>query len=150
MISLEQIRLLEARIDKAVEMIKRLKAENSSLRSTLDSAQARMQDLETRIRDFKVDQEEIEQSILRAINSLDELEDEVSDAQEEKTSPASGKRRESTAAAGSSGKPRASQSDAPDQKADAEPPDDREPSDAEAREDEEDASGEEARELDIF
>ena len=82
MISLEQIHLLEARIDKAVELIKRLKAENSTLRKTLDSAQSRMQDLEARVQELKSDQGEIEQSILRAIHSLDELEDEVSGSQE--------------------------------------------------------------------
>jgi peptidoglycan hydrolase CwlO-like protein len=80
MISLEQIRLLEAKIIKAVELIRTLKAENTSLRKTLDSAQARMQDLEKLVGQLKTDQKEIEQSILRAIQNLDALEDEVSDS----------------------------------------------------------------------
>jgi len=79
MISLEQIRLLEAKITKAVELIRTLKVENSNLRNTLDSAQSRMQDLEKLVGDLKTDQREIEASILRAMQNLDQLEDEVSE-----------------------------------------------------------------------
>ena len=82
MISLEQIRLLEAKITKAAELIRTLKAENKSLRKTLDSAQSRMQDLETLVGDLKRDQKEIEAGILRAIKNLDQLEDEVSEPSE--------------------------------------------------------------------
>jgi len=77
MISLEQIRLLEARVVKAVELINTLKAENNSLRAAIDSAQSRMQDLEKLVGDLKTDQREIERGILRAIENLDQLEDEV-------------------------------------------------------------------------
>ena len=82
MISLEQIRLLEAKITKAVELIRSLKKENASLRHTLDSAQARMQDLERMVGDLKTDQKEIEAGIVRALENLDHLEDEVSETQE--------------------------------------------------------------------
>ena len=54
----------------------------TSLRNTLDSAQARMQDLERMVGDLKTDQKEIEAGILRALENLDHLEDEVSQAQE--------------------------------------------------------------------
>ena len=83
MINLEQIQKLEARVTKAVQLIKTLKTENQSLRQTLDSAQARMQELEDRINNFKSDQKDIEQSVLRALENLNELEDEINDSQTE-------------------------------------------------------------------
>ena len=81
MINLEQIQTLETRVNKAVELIKSLKAENQSLRRTLDSAQARMQELEKLVGDFRSDQKDIEDCILRALGNLDELEDEISEQQ---------------------------------------------------------------------
>jgi len=83
MINLEQIQKLEARVTKAVELIKALKAENQSLRRTLDSEQRRMQELEALVGDFKSDQKDIEECILRALENLNELEDEIADRQEE-------------------------------------------------------------------
>jgi peptidoglycan hydrolase CwlO-like protein len=77
MISLEQIRLLENKITKAVELIKSLKDENKTLRRAVNSAQTRMRDLEKLVGDFKSDQQEIEQCILRALENLDRLEEEV-------------------------------------------------------------------------
>lgn len=77
MISLEQIRLLETKITKAVELIKSLKDENKTLRRAVNSAQTRMRDLEKLVGDFKSDQQEIEQCILRALENLDRLEEEV-------------------------------------------------------------------------
>ena len=87
MINLAQIQKLEARVTKAVELIKALKAENQSLRGTLDSAQSRMQELEALVDDFKGDQKDIEECILRALENLNELEDEISDRQEENSEP---------------------------------------------------------------
>lgn len=83
MINLEQIQKLEARVTKAVQLIKSLKTENQNLRQTLDSAQARMQELEDSINNFKSDQKDIEQSLLRALENLNELEDEINDSQAE-------------------------------------------------------------------
>ena len=79
MISLEQIRLLEARINKAVELIRSLKDENKTLRRAVNAAQTRMRELEKLVGDFKSDQQEIEQCILRALENLDRLEEEVTD-----------------------------------------------------------------------
>lgn len=81
MINLEQIQKLEARVTKAVELIKALKEENRALRRTLDSAQSRMQELESLVGDFRSDQKDIEECILRALENLNELEDEISDRQ---------------------------------------------------------------------
>ncbi len=77
MITLEQIRQLEAKIVKAVELIRSLKEENKTLRRAVNSAQGRMHELEKLVDDFKSDQQEIEQCIVRALDNLDRLEEEV-------------------------------------------------------------------------
>jgi chromosome segregation ATPase len=80
MISLEQIRLLENRITKALERIGKLREENQALRGGIDSANKRMKELEAMIEGFKADQKEIEEIVVRALGTLDELEDGISPA----------------------------------------------------------------------
>jgi hypothetical protein len=75
MITLEQIRLLESKITRALELIRVLKDENSTLRKGLESAQRRMRELETLVEGFKTDQKEIESVIVRTLHNLDELEE---------------------------------------------------------------------------
>ena len=75
MITLEQIRLLESKITRALELIRVLKEENSTLRKGLESAQKRMRELETLVDGFKTDQKEIESVIVRTLHNLDELEE---------------------------------------------------------------------------
>jgi hypothetical protein len=75
MITLEQIRLLESKITRALELIRVLKDENSTLRKGLESAQRRMRELETLVDGFKTDQKEIESVIVRTLHNLDELEE---------------------------------------------------------------------------
>jgi hypothetical protein len=75
MISLEQIRLLESKISRAIELIKVLKEENGTLRKGLESAQKRMKELESLVDGFKTDQREIESVIVRTLHNLDELEE---------------------------------------------------------------------------
>jgi len=75
MISLEQIRLLEGKITRAIELIHVLKDENATLRRGLDSAQKRMKELESLVDGFKADQKEIESVIVRTLRHLDDLEE---------------------------------------------------------------------------
>ena len=75
MISLEQIRLLESKISRAIELIRILKDENGTLRKGLESAQKRMKELESLVDGFKTDQREIESVIVRTLHNLDELEE---------------------------------------------------------------------------
>jgi hypothetical protein len=92
MISLEQIRLLESKISRAIELIRILKEENGTLRKGLESAQKRMKELESLVDGFKTDQREIESVIVRTLHNLDELEE----------STAAGKRAEHAGAGASS------------------------------------------------
>jgi TolA-binding protein len=75
MITLEQIRLLESKITRAIELIRVLKEENATLRKGLESAQKRMKELESLVDGFKADQREIESVIVRTLHTLDELEE---------------------------------------------------------------------------
>jgi chromosome segregation ATPase len=78
MISLEQIQKLEARVGKAVELIRSLRQENASLTRRLGEYQTRIDELEVLIGKFKQDQGEIEKGIMSALEQLDALEDGLS------------------------------------------------------------------------
>jgi chromosome segregation ATPase len=77
MISLEQIRILEQKVNKAVGVVSRLQEENRVLRRTLESSQAKMLELESLVNTFKQDQKEIEKGIVGVLDKLDRLEDEI-------------------------------------------------------------------------
>ncbi|WP_455382864.1 cell division protein ZapB [Salinispira pacifica] len=77
MVNLEQIRLLESRVQKAVQNIQKLREENRSLRASLSKYEQRIGDLEGMVGEFKTGQDEIEQSITSALKQLDRLEDEL-------------------------------------------------------------------------
>lgn len=75
MINLQQIRKLEDKVLKAVEIINSLRDENKSLRERLNSYEDKILDLEELIERFKNEQHEIENGILNTIKKLDFLED---------------------------------------------------------------------------
>jgi len=74
-ITLDQIRLLEGKITKALDLVRALREENSTLRKGLESAQKRMKELETTVDSLKTDQREIESIIVRTLHNLDDLEE---------------------------------------------------------------------------
>ncbi len=77
MITLEQIRTLESKVQKAVELIEGLRSENAMLTKKLETYQKRINELEILVEEFKQDQVQIEQGIIHALNQLEELEDVV-------------------------------------------------------------------------
>lgn len=83
MIRLEQIKLLESRVNKAVELIRHLREENGKLRKGVESAQVRIQELERVVEEFRTDQREIEKRIVRVLTELDQLEDSVAAREKE-------------------------------------------------------------------
>jgi chromosome segregation ATPase len=77
MVSLEQIKLLESRITKAIDHVKRVTEENSIIKGKLDSYQKRIEELEILIQQFKEEQSRIEEGILSALDRLNQFEDAI-------------------------------------------------------------------------
>lgn len=77
MLSLDQVKLLESRVVKAVERIQALDTENARLRSQLSTLMARVAELEGVVNGFKDDQGRIEEGILSALDRLSAFEDSI-------------------------------------------------------------------------
>ncbi|MDR0441884.1 MAG: cell division protein ZapB [Treponema sp.] len=82
MISLEQVELLESRVAKAIEYVRKVTAENAALvsekaglQARLESNQKRIDELEVLVMRFKEDQGRIEDGILAALDRLNQFED---------------------------------------------------------------------------
>jgi TolA-binding protein len=91
MINLEQVRLLETRVAKAVDFIERLTKENAALgqqvmglRDKLAATQKRIDELENLVTGFKEDQNQIEESILAALDRLSQFEKAMEKSLKEK------------------------------------------------------------------
>lgn len=77
MISLEHIRTLESKVNKAVATLAALQEENLQLKSKLAQSKTRIEELEFAIEEYREDQSEIEQGIMQALQHLDHLESAV-------------------------------------------------------------------------
>ena len=92
MISLEQVKLLEARVSKAIEYVEKvnasnavLAAEKASLQKKLESNQKRIDELEVLIMSFKEDQGRIEDGIVAALDRLSQFEEAFENSLKENT-----------------------------------------------------------------
>jgi chromosome segregation ATPase len=77
MLNLEQVRLLETKVVKAIEYVERVNVENASLRERLESYQKRIDELEVLVMRFKEDQGRIEDGILSALDRLNQFENAI-------------------------------------------------------------------------
>ncbi len=77
MLNLDQINQLETKVEKAIQLIQSLKAENDSLKSEISEHQRRNEELENIILVFKNDQAKIEEGIINTLNHLSAFEDTV-------------------------------------------------------------------------
>ncbi len=77
MLTLDHVRALEERVDRAVSTIARLRAENSSLREELGAGKARVAELEAFVEGVKRDQSRIEEAIVKALGRLESFEDTI-------------------------------------------------------------------------
>jgi len=75
MVTLQQIRILEEKVQKAVAYIAQLKEENSLLQRSLEKTRKRIDELEVLINEYAEDQKAIEEGIKNALLHLDKLED---------------------------------------------------------------------------
>jgi hypothetical protein len=83
MVSLEQVKLLDAKVSKAIDYIASLSQENAALRGKLDGYRRRIDELEVLVRAFKDDQGRIEESINAALDRLSQFEAAVESGLEE-------------------------------------------------------------------
>jgi predicted nuclease with TOPRIM domain len=81
MINLEQVKLLETKVAKAIDYVERVNGENAillqreaELQARLESYQKRIEELEVLIVRFKEDQGRIEDGILAALDRLNQFE----------------------------------------------------------------------------
>ncbi|MCL2792552.1 MAG: hypothetical protein FWD87_05605 [Spirochaetaceae bacterium] len=73
MISIKQIQNLEEKVFKTVELIKALKQDNKILKSELESANVKIEELEQIVSDYRSTYVELEEGIANAIKQLDDL-----------------------------------------------------------------------------
>lgn len=77
MITLEQVRLLDKKVNDAVELIAKLRAENGMLNDKLESYQNKISELEVLLSSLKDGQSEVEigfQKALETLSGIDEAE----------------------------------------------------------------------------
>ncbi|MDE0222976.1 MAG: hypothetical protein OXJ90_27170 [Spirochaetaceae bacterium] len=89
MIRVQQIADLEARVLRAIDLIERLRAQNRTLSASLESAEARTQELEGMLENVRGDQQNVEEIIQRTLNKLDGLEDAWAEMQKDDAPAAS-------------------------------------------------------------
>ena len=80
MITLDQIRTLDSKVQQAVEEIESLREENSRLRDKLSAYEKKVSELEVLIDGFRNDQGEIEEGIQKALLRLDVLSSQSAEA----------------------------------------------------------------------
>ena len=77
MLSLDQIKVLERKIEAVVSRVMALTSENSSLKQKIDSLEQENQSLKSKVESFESDQEKIEQGIISALDRLNTVENSV-------------------------------------------------------------------------
>lgn len=77
MITLDQIRILEQKVEEAVSLIQRLKQENKDLTAQCVALEEEKNSLTERISAYEADQERIEQGIIQTLEKLNVIENSV-------------------------------------------------------------------------
>jgi predicted nuclease with TOPRIM domain len=77
MVTLEQVKLLEAKVAKAIGYVEKVSGENAELQGKLESYQKRIDELEVLVQQFREDQGRIEDGILSALDRLNQFEDAI-------------------------------------------------------------------------
>jgi predicted nucleic acid-binding Zn-ribbon protein len=86
MVTLEQVKLLETKVVKALDYARQVGKDNILLKGKLDTYQKRIDELEASVQRFKEEQSRIEEGILSALDRLNQFEDAL-----EKSLPTEGK-----------------------------------------------------------
>jgi len=77
MITLEQVKLLEEKVESLIGVVKSLYIERDSLKGTLAQKEKRLEELEAILHSFEIAQAKIEESVMSTLNQLDVFENSV-------------------------------------------------------------------------
>jgi predicted nuclease with TOPRIM domain len=77
MLSLEQVKQLNTKVERAIEYVRQLNEENAALEKKLENNQKRLDELEVLVTRFKEEQGRIEDGILSALDRLNQFENAV-------------------------------------------------------------------------
>jgi chromosome segregation ATPase len=77
MISLEQVKLLDSKVARTIDYLKKVIDENRQLKEKLSSYQKRIDELDVLVAQFRQDQNRIEDGILSALDRLNQFEGAV-------------------------------------------------------------------------
>jgi TolA-binding protein len=77
MVTLDQVKLLESKVAKALDFVGQVTGENTLLKEKLDTYQKRIDELEILIQNFREEQGYIEEGILNALDRLNQFEDAI-------------------------------------------------------------------------
>ena len=77
MITLEQVKLLEEKVESLIAVVKSLYVERDSLKVSLAQKEGRIVELESALRSFEATQAKIEESVMSTLNQLDVFENSV-------------------------------------------------------------------------
>jgi chromosome segregation ATPase len=77
MVTIEQVKLLEDKVSRAVDYVKRLTDENTLLAEKVENYHARIEELETAITLFKEEQNKIEECVLQSLDQLSKVESDA-------------------------------------------------------------------------
>lgn len=79
MLTVEQVKNLDEKVRMALDLIESQRSENSMLKAKLDEYKQRVEQLESVVDGFKLEQLEIEEGIKDVLTQLDQLEDQITD-----------------------------------------------------------------------
>ena len=75
MISLEQVKLLDSKVSRLIDHVRKANEENSQLKERLNANHKRIDELEILVKKFRQEQNKIEDGILSALDRLNQFED---------------------------------------------------------------------------
>lgn len=80
MLTLDQVKLLEDKVESLIEMVKSLYGERDALRDALQKKDKEIEELSVRVASYESEQEKIEERVVNALNQLDIFQNSVASA----------------------------------------------------------------------
>ena len=77
MLTLEQVKLLESKVESLIEMVKSLCTERDELKATIQKQEDRIGYLNGKVSTYEAEQEKIEERVVNALNQLDVFQSSV-------------------------------------------------------------------------